>query len=174
MSEILSAWREGRGFPIIGSGNNRYQLLDVEDLCEATLRAATDAAAAANDTFNIGAKEFRTIKEDFQAVLDYAGYGGKIRCFPAGPTIAALKVLEFLRLSPLYEWVYETAYRESSVSIEKAERVLGFTPKHSNRDALIRNYQWYLDHLAEVAGRSGISHRLPWKQGLLGVVKWFF
>ena len=27
--------RTGRGFPMIGSGNNRYQFLDVEDLCEA-------------------------------------------------------------------------------------------------------------------------------------------
>ena len=28
--------KDGHGFPMIGSGNNRYQLLDVEDLCEAT------------------------------------------------------------------------------------------------------------------------------------------
>ncbi|MBU0671738.1 MAG: NAD-dependent epimerase/dehydratase family protein, partial [Candidatus Margulisbacteria bacterium] len=33
---LLYDWaKDGRGFPMIGSGKNRYQLLDVEDLCEA-------------------------------------------------------------------------------------------------------------------------------------------
>ena len=33
---LLYDWaKDGRGFPLIGSGRNRYQLLDVEDLCEA-------------------------------------------------------------------------------------------------------------------------------------------
>ncbi len=33
--------KDGRGFPMIGSGNNRYQLLDVEDLCDAIYLTAT-------------------------------------------------------------------------------------------------------------------------------------
>ncbi len=36
-----------------------------------------------NDTFNIGAAEFTTMKEDYQAVLDYAGHGKKVVGFPA-------------------------------------------------------------------------------------------
>jgi nucleoside-diphosphate-sugar epimerase len=114
------------------------------------------------------------MKEDFQAVLDYAGHGKRIRCLPAGLIVAMLKFLEFLRLSPLYKWVYETAGQESFVAIEKAQKVLGFSPRYSNRDALIRNYQWYLDHLEEFGQASGISHRVPWKQGILRVAKWFF
>jgi nucleoside-diphosphate-sugar epimerase len=166
--------RTGHGFPMIGSGNNRYQLLDVEDLCESILRCATMDEAIVNDTFNIGAAEFGTMRSDFQAVLDYAGYGKKIRPLPAGPIIGMLKVLEAMKLSPLYKWVYETACQESFVGIDKARDVLGFTPKYSNTDALIRNYQWYLDHLDEIQQTSGISHRVPWKQGILGIAKWFF
>jgi hypothetical protein len=63
---------------------------------------------------------------------------------------------------------------DSFVSIEKAERVLGFRPKYSNQQALIRNYQWYIDHLAEFQGQTGVSHRVPWKQGILGLAKRFF
>jgi nucleoside-diphosphate-sugar epimerase len=165
---------DGKGFPMIGSGNNRYQLLDVEDLCEATYLCATLPCEQANDTFNIGAKEFTTMKEDYQAVLDAAGFGKKIRGFPAAPLIWTLRVLEAFKLSPLYKWVYETAATDSFVSIEKAERILGYKPKYSNKDALVRNYQWYLDHLKEFEGRSGVSHRVPWKQGILGVAKLFF
>jgi len=103
---LLYDWaKDGKNFPVIGSGDNRYQLLDVEDLCDAIYLAATLNRSIVNDTFNIGAKAFGTMKEDFQAVLDHAGFGKRIITFPAGPVIAVLKVLEFLHLSPLYQWV---------------------------------------------------------------------
>ncbi|MDR1838827.1 MAG: NAD-dependent epimerase/dehydratase family protein [Treponema sp.] len=164
----------GHGFPMIGSGNNRYQLLDVYDLCEAAYLCAELPPEKVNDTFNIGAEEFTTMKEDYQAVLDYAGFGKKIRGFPAAPLIWTLRLLEVLHLSPLYKWVYETASKDSFVSIEKAKNVLGFKPRYSNKDALIRNYQWYLDNCDSFAHTSGVSHRVPWKQGILGFVKLFF
>ena len=166
--------KDGRNFPVLGSGKNRYQLLDVADLCDAIYLAATGDAAVVNDVFNIGAKEFTTLAEDYQAVLDYAGHGKRIVPLPAAPAIWTLRFLEKLKLSPLYRWVYETVTEDSFVSIEKAERVLGYRPKYSNKDALVRNYQWYIEHLAEFAGKSGVSHRVPWKQGVLGLAKLFF
>ncbi len=166
--------KDKKNFPMIGDGSNRYQLLDVEDLCDAIWLCATLNEKIVNDTFNIGAKNFTTMKEDYQSVLDYAGYGKKIIGLPEGPVIAALKILEFLHLSPLYKWVYETASRDSFVSIEKAEKILGFSPRYSNKDALVRNYKWYLDNLDSFKDQTGISHRVPWKQGILAAAKWFF
>ncbi len=61
--------KDGRGFPMIGKGKNRYQLLDVEDLCDAIYLCMTLDVNMINDTFNIGAKEFTTMREDYQAVL---------------------------------------------------------------------------------------------------------
>ena len=164
----------GHGFPMIGSGNNRYQLMDVEDLCEAIWAAMTYPKDVVNTEFNIGAKDFTTMREDYQAVLDRAGHGKKIRGTPVKPIVFILRILEALKLSPLYPWVYETASTDSFVSIERAERLLDFKPKYSNKDALIRNYEWYVAHLSEFAGKSGVSHRVPWKQGLLAVAKLFF
>lgn len=172
---LLYDWAyTGHGFPMIGSGKNRYQLLDVEDLVDAIYLCCTLSRDVVNDTFNVGAEEFATMREDYQAVLDRAGYGKKIRGFPAAPMIWTLRMLEALRLSPLYKWVYETASKDSFVSIEKAKTVLGWQPKYSNQDALIRNYEWYVAHLNEFEGASGVSHRVPWKQGILGVAKRFF
>lgn len=165
---------DGRNFPMIGSGNNRYQLLDVEDLCEAIWLCMTLEEAKVNDIFNIGAKEFTTMREDYQAVLDRAGFGRKIIGFPAKPVIWGLRFLELLRLSPLYKWVYETACEDSFVSIEKAEKVLGYAPRYSNKQALVRNYEWYLENKANFSNASGISHRVPWKQGILGIIKKLF
>ena len=173
--DLLYDWaNDGKGFPMIGDGKNRYQLLDVEDLCEAIYLCATLATEKVNDTFNIGAKEFTTMREDYQAVLNYAGHGKKIVGLPEMPIIWTLRILELFKLSPLYKWVYETASKDSFVSIEKAEKVLGYKPKYSNKDALIRNYKWYLEHINEFKNTSGISHRVPWKQGILRVAKMFF
>jgi nucleoside-diphosphate-sugar epimerase len=172
---LLYDWaKDGRSFPILGNGRNRYQYLDVEDLCDAIYLCATLPCEKTNDTFNIGAKEFGTVAEDFQAVLDYAGYGKKVKPFPAGPVILGLRILEALGLSPLYKWVYETIAKDSFVSIEKAERILGFRPKYSNKDALLRNFQWYLDNYEKFAHQSGVSHRVPWKQGALAIIKRLF
>lgn len=172
---ILYDWAySGAGFPLIGSGRNRYQLLDVEDLCDVIYAVMCRPRELVNDVFNVGAKEFATMREDFQAVLDHAGHGGKVRPLPAWPLIAALKALEALHLSPVYEWVYETAAADSYVSIAKAERVLGFRPRFSNRDALIRNYDWYVSHLPAIQNSTGVTHRTAWKQGLIGLGKHFF
>ena len=173
--ELFYDWAyEGRNFPVLGSGTNLYQLLDVEDLCRAIYLCATADRHLVNDTFNVGAKEFGTMRQDFQAVLDHAGHGGRIIGFPAQPVIWALRLLEWARLSPLYKWVYETAAQDSFVSIERIESRLGFVPEYSNRDALIRNYDWYVANRDKLRGTSGISHRVPWKQGILRLAKGFF
>lgn len=172
---IFYEWAmEGRNFPMIGNGKNRYQLLDVEDLCDAIYLCAILPEAQVNDTFNIGAKEYTTMKEDYQAVLDEAGFGKRIVTFPDMPVIYTLRILEALKLSPLYKWIYETASKDSFVSIEKAEEKLNWAPQYSNKTALVRNYHWYLENHQNIAKRTGVSHRVPWKQGVLKIVKLFF
>lgn len=172
---LLYDWAHtSHNFPMIGSGNNRYQLLDVEDLCDAIRLALELPEAQVNDTFNIGAAEFTTMKEDYQAVLDAAGHGKKVVGFPALPAIWGLRILDRLGLSPLYKWVYETASKDSFVSIEKAQRELGWQPRYSNKDALLRNFRWYLENLERFEKESGVSHRVPWKQGAIGLLKKVF
>lgn len=172
---LLYDWAyTGHNFPVLGNGDNRYQLLDVEDLCAAIYLACTLDAEQVNDTFNIGATDFTTFREDYQAVLDYAGHGKQIIGLPAEPAIWTLRFLEALGISPLYKWVYETANKDSFVSVDKAIEQLGWQPQYSNKDALIRNYRWYIDNLDQFQNQSGVSHRVPWKQGALTFAKMVF
>ncbi|MFH0734281.1 MAG: NAD(P)-dependent oxidoreductase [bacterium] len=166
--------KDGKSFPMIGNGFNRYQLLDVEDLCVVISSCFELDSVVVDDVFNIGAKEFTTMREDYQAVLDKAGFGKKIVGLPEMPIIFTLRILEALKLSPLYKWVYETASKDSFVSIEKAEKQLNYKPKYSNKDALVRNYDWYLQNYQTFKETSGVSHRVPWKQGILKFAKLFF
>jgi nucleoside-diphosphate-sugar epimerase len=161
----------GHNFPVLGSGQNRYQLLDVDDLNEAICLTAFGEADTVNDTFNIGAAEFGTMRDSFQSVLDRAGHGKHVIGIPAAPAIWTLRALEAVHLSPLYKWIYETASKDSFVSIDRAREKLGFVPHHSNVDALLRNFDWYLANRDRIAKGAGVTHRVPWKRGALSVLR---
>lgn len=173
--EILFDWiHDGKRIPVIGRGNNKYQLLDVDDLVYATYLFTLKNKKSYNDVLNIGAKRFKTVKEDLQEVFDYARSGSVIFPTPAFPVKKALFLFEKIGISPLYQWVYDTADKDSFVSIDKLTKVLGWTPKFSNSDALIKAYKWYQEHYNEIKAKSpGITHTVGWNQGILKVFKKF-
>jgi nucleoside-diphosphate-sugar epimerase len=167
--EILFDWiREGRRIPVLGDGSNRYQLLAVEDLVEATVSAAH--ADAAGETFNVGATEFGTVRSDLEGLIEHAGSGSRLRPVPARPAEIALRALELARLSPLAEWHYRTAHRDSFVDVSKAQRLLGYEPRLSNEQALCGTYDWYRANREGLA-EAGMTHRVPWDQRALGLLK---
>jgi nucleoside-diphosphate-sugar epimerase len=168
--EILFDWiREGRRIYTLGKGDNRYQLLAVEDLVDAIVRAGNEPKAA-RETFNVGATEFGTVRSDLQALIDHAGSSSRLQPVPVKPAETALRALELLRVSPLAEWHYKTAHRDSFVDVTKAQRLLGWQPRLSNREALIETYDWYLANRGRV-GEAGVTHRVPWNQQALGLLK---
>ena len=168
--EILFDWiREGRRIYTLGKGHNRYQLLAVEDLVDAIVRAAEEPKAA-RETFNVGATEFGTVRSDLQALIDHAGSSSRLQPVPVKPAEIALRGLELLRVSPLAEWHYKTAHKDSFVDVSKAQGLLGWQPRLSNRDALIETYDWYLANRGRVGG-AGVTHRVPWNQQALGLLK---
>lgn len=173
--ELLYEWAYcGRNFPMLGDGTNRFQLLDVEDLCDAIYRCATLPIDQVNDVFNVGASVFGSMRDNVQCVLDRAGHGKHAIGLPVAPAVAVLRLLEAVHLSPLYQWIYESASADSYVSIARLQRRLGLTPQYSNRDALIRNYDWYAAHREQYLGKTGMTHRVPWRKGALSIAKWFF
>ena len=167
--EILFDWiRDGRRIPILGDGSNLYQLLAVEDLVDAVVRAFD--APVEGTAFNVGAGVFGTVRGDLQALIDHAGSGSRLQPVPVAPAEASLRALELARLSPLAEWHYKTAHKDSFVSIERARELLGWEPQLSNAETLCATYDWYLAHLPEMRG-AGTTHRVPWNQQALGVLK---
>jgi len=168
--EILFDWvREGRRVYTIGSGRNRFQLLAVEDMVEALLLAAK--APVVGETFNLGASDFGTVAEDLRGLIDHAGSRSRLTPLPARPVQLVLRALELTRLSPLAEWHYRTANKDSVVSTAKAERMLAWKPRVSNAQALAAAYDWYLSNLARFGESPGLTHRTPWRQKVLRVVK---
>ncbi|WP_049902942.1 NAD-dependent epimerase/dehydratase family protein [Halococcus agarilyticus] len=175
--QVLFDWIEsGANVPMVGWGTNKYQLMHVYDLVRAMEFMFAKDEADVNTVFNVGADEFGTMKEDFQAPIDYAGTGKRTIGTPTPLTVFALRVLEKLNLSPLYPWVYETAHEDSYVSVEKLKS-LGWEPNYSNKEALVETYEWYLDNYEEPEREddaTGLDHRVAWDQGALALVKGVF
>jgi nucleoside-diphosphate-sugar epimerase len=182
---MLFEWaEEGRNFPVLGRGDVRIQMFDVDDLVDAVVTAMDAPAATADDTFNLGATSFGTIREDFQAVLDAAGHGKRVRSMPAKPALAALSLLQRSGLSPVYGRLLHKLLDDSFVSTEKARDVLGFRPKHSNQDAILRTFAWWREHRRTTAALpagarpakkgEGVTSVEPWRQGALSLAKVLF
>jgi nucleoside-diphosphate-sugar epimerase len=168
--EILFDWiHDGRRIYVLGDGSNRYQLLAVEDLVEA-VALASSAEGVAGEAINVGAQSFDTVRTDLQALIDHAGSPSRLTAVPARPAELALRALELAHLSPLAEWHYKTAHRDSFVDVSKAGRLLDWRARYSNAEALCRTYDWYLAH-RETLGRAGTTHRVPWNQQALALLK---
>jgi len=165
---------DGHNFPMTGPGTNRYQLLDVEDLCDAIYLTLTLPAEIAK----------RHVQHRRQRVPYHAGRlsggDGQSRVWqespilPAEPVIWGLRALEFFHLSPLYKWIYETLTKTVSCRSRRPRRGSAGNPRFSNADALLRNYEWYLANRHLLGNQSGVSHRVPWSQGALKILKAFF
>ncbi|HKB30059.1 MAG TPA: NAD-dependent epimerase/dehydratase family protein [Streptosporangiaceae bacterium] len=173
---MLFEWaEEGRNFPVLGRGDVRIQMLAIEDLVAAVGRVLAAPQNVAGDTYNVAAAEFGTLREDFQAVLDAAGHGRRVVSLPARPALAGLKLLERMRLSPVYGRLLHKLLADSHVSIGKARERLGFAPRLSNREAILRTYGWWRESRTGLPRqRGGRTSGDAWHQGALTLAKAFF
>ena len=170
MFEILFDWiREGRRIPILGDGANRYQLLAVEDLVDAIVRCLD--APVAGEALNVGAARFGTVREDLEDADRPCGLG--LAALPRARrgrrrSRSAASSSRGSRRSPSGTTARRTRTRSSS--IDKARELLGWEPRLSNAETLCATYDWYLAHRTG-SPRRALTHRVPWDQRALGVLK---
>ena len=157
---------------LLGKGNNKYQLLAVSDMVSAIIRSLESKTK--NEIFNIGAKEFGTWRQDLGYVIKKEHSKAKIVGFPILPSQFALMILEKLNLSPIAAWHYKTIPVDSYISVEKAETLLNWHPKKSNKELLLESYHWYKQHRKDVINRVGNTHRVGWNFQALNLVRKFF
>lgn len=168
--DILFDWiSEGRKVYILGKGHNKIQFLHAEDLAACCYLSSLSKGS---NTFNVGSKNFQSLRQDLQSLVDEAGTGSRIVSIPVAPSMAALAVLDFLRLSPLASWHYMTYHKDFYFDNANAKKVLGWEPRCGNSEILKIAYRDYIEHRAQRHSGYGSSHRKALKQGLLKILKW--
>ena len=167
---IIFEWiRLGRPVLVLGSGRNRYQLLDTRDMAEG-IRLLS--AADGQGLFFLGAREFHTVREDLQALLDHAGTGARLRFVPGRLARWGLRGMELAAVTPLSEWHYMSAGgHDSIVDISRTERELGWRPGRSNAQALIEAYDWYAAGM-RATGAVRTTHPVPLVHRALKGLSW--
>jgi len=151
---------------VMGSGDNRYQLVHAEDLADAVLRAADRPGA---ETYNIGATDFGTMRETLDELCRHAATGSRVRSLPVAPARWGMQLLSTVGLAPFapYHWLL---YSESLwFDTTKAQTELGWQPKHSNASMVIESYEWFRAHGDETAG--GSHHQSPVRLGVFKLLR---
>lgn len=170
---LLFEWvREGRRIPMIGDGTNRHQLIDIDDVCTAIERLLDAPVDALEKPFNAGAERTGTVREDIAALCDHAMTGARPVATPARLVTPALAHLHRWGLSPIHHRVFESASVDATVSTTRLSE-LGWTPRHSSAEALIRGYRWYIEHRRELDAQ-GQGHRYVWHSATLDALRWLF
>ena len=172
---VFTLWFEaifqGKPVFILGKGENLYQLLEVHDLCVLIEKALLTKIKG--EVFNAGTDRFGSWRGDLTLLIRHAKSKSKIVGLPVKPSQILLSILEKLHLSPIVAWHYMTFPVDSYVSIDYAQKKLGFSPTKSNSEILIESYDWYKKHRKEFLGASGKTHRTIWNFKILDIItKW--
>jgi len=168
MAILFEFVADGAPVFVLGSGDNKYQFVHADDLADACLRAARRPGA---ETYNIGCRDFGTMRETLQSLVDHANTGSHVVSLPAKPAQVAMQALGQSSLVPFapYHWLL---FGESLwFDVSKAERELDWHPTHSNASAVIESYEWFRAHRESLGGDGKSHHQSPAKLGLLKLVK---
>ena len=152
---------------VMGSGDNRYQLVHADDLADAILRAGAHAGPA---TYNIGATDFGTMRQTLDSLCDHAATGSRVRSLPVAPARWGMHALSTVGLAPFapYHWLL---YSESLwFDTTKAQSELDWHPAHSNASMVAESYDWFLVHRGESSDGAS-HHQSPVPLGVLKLLR---
>ena len=163
---------ENRNVYVLGDGSNKYQFVDVWDVCSALEKASH---LTGFDVYNIGADNILTLRELYEGVIRFAHSSSKIVGIPYGISMFFMALLDKLNLSPLGVYQYSMIGRSIYFDTTKIKTKLHWTAKMTNLDTFIENYKWYVAHkgnFATIGGAISANRSVP-KMGILKLLKFF-
>ena len=164
--QVLFEWvRCGQNIPVLGSGDNIYQFIHADDLCEIILRVA---ARKKPDTYNAGATNFCSMRETLEGLTTHAKTKSKVKSLPLKPLEIGMNIASTIGLSPLGKYHSLMYGRSLFFDNSKVLKDLKYKTKHDNISAICDSYDWYLDNYRQINMSSGGSpHQKAVKQGIL-------
>jgi nucleoside-diphosphate-sugar epimerase len=143
----LFRWAARGRYPIIGSGRAFYHPVYIDDLVQGFL-LALDRPEAVGESFIIAGPSFISQKELAAVIARHTG--GRVLPFriPATPIKWAGAICEAicvpLRIEPpLYRRRVDFWTKNRAFSIEKAKRMLGYSPQYDVEEGVARTAAWY-------------------------------
>ncbi|HFD80522.1 MAG TPA: NAD(P)-dependent oxidoreductase [Gammaproteobacteria bacterium] len=137
-------------FFVIGKGENKHQLIYVDDLIEGMYLAATTPAAV-GQVFVLAGPEVLSTRQMVDTVAECLGTRIPGLHAPMLPFLTAAVVMEKTLgplgiQPPLHRRRLDFFRKSFFFSRDKAENVLGFTPKTDFRSGVKKTADWYREH----------------------------
>ena len=129
-----NAMRLGLPIPIIGDGENRYQMISVTDLWSAIIGLASKES---NGIFNIGSENPPTLNDLFPKLLHELGAKNKLLHLPRILTESVLRLLDQCGISPLAPEQYEIASLTCRLNTTKLKNEISWGAEDSDLEILI-------------------------------------
>lgn len=141
LRRLFDRIRSGRRVPMFGDGRNRYQMVAVDDVARACVLAVQSSVEG---TFNLGSAEPPSVRELLSELIRRAESRARLRSLPKRPAIAALRMLDLLRIAPLVPEQFLIAGEDYVLDTREAAGRLGWKPQHSDIDMLWQAYETYV------------------------------
>ncbi|MGC9057420.1 MAG: NAD-dependent epimerase/dehydratase family protein, partial [Candidatus Saccharicenans sp.] len=108
-----------------------------------------------------------------QYVIDGANSKSRIKSLPKAPSLLAMKIAHWLKLSPLGPYHYKMISESFEFDTTRIKTELGWKPTKTNEEMLFEAYQYYLTNKKEILDRQNASaHRKPAEMGIIKFIKW--
>ena len=153
LEKLFALIRRGLPLPLIGSGNNRYQMVSVHDCVSAAVLAVK--AGLPNREFNLGSDDPPRVKDLLRDLIERVGSRSFLVPTPASAVKATLALLDRAGLTLLYPDQFAIADAEYIVDISETRDGLGWTPQYRDAEMLADAYRIFVDR--DVAGRGESS-----------------
>ncbi len=140
LKKLFDAVRAGRRIPMIGSGQNRYQMVAVADVVEACICALDRRPEG---VFNLGSASPPPVRDLLSELCQRAGTRARPIACPAWAVAASLATLDKIRLSPLVPEQFRIAPVDYVLDIGAARAALCWNPRLSDIEMLWQAYLVY-------------------------------
>lgn len=166
---VLFDWlKDGKNLYIIGAGHNRYQMVSSDDLVDACILASEKGVG---EVFNIGSDNPPTVREELEELIRYANKPSKVVGINATLVQIVLRILDFLRVSPIVRWQFMSGGEDFVFDTSKAKEVLGWSPKDNDAEMFKRAYDWFIENYEIIKSQEGTPHRGMPAQKFLKLMK---
>lgn len=135
--------------PAIGNGSNLLHFIHVDDLTDCLLVTATHPQAI-GETFICGSEKAMTFKDMVSLISETYAVPTRFISLPKAPLFALADLCEFIFRPlgiepPLYRRRLAFYTKDRSFNTSKIRNLLGFVPRHADREGLKELGQWYVE-----------------------------